>query len=700
MEISPESQSQLDNMDPVLLNDLQFLLKDVLAGDPDAIGNPLFSGLNITQIKTALDFVLTNPSLSIEDKGELLANSWRINYRDKPPTPEEFLTEKYLGPTATTLYPHVKKAFIDFLDPTKPYRTIVLYPYIGFGKSFEAVLINLYIGVHLSMMRNPWKFFGQSPGTVYTQVFCAASLKKSSELLFEPMLQMLESASFFEKVHTREAMLHRDRDFERMENIDRIFWTTATPTSALQFSSGANFKLISSPNGLLGQTIVSGTMTEITFFKEAGKPDEFVFRFFTKLRARIESRMKGNYFGRFILDSSPNTLESPIDDWIVHDAPKNPMNYIVKGARWDYAKKDFPADTFDEHGRVRPEKAFPVFVGGKGRPPMLIEPVQRKLYSPEDIIDVPNTPLMKGIFEENVFEALKDQAGIPAGSSDKIFYDQSKIDNIFEPKLRNMYVHISASSKDSPEDLIWTQIRDLFFIKYVNKYQFWYKPHLARTLSVDQSISGDVTAISAAHVEKDKLTGSSMYIVDFTIVITPAGGRINLDAIRYFIEDLRDKGGMKIIHGSFDNFQSEAAFQYLLRRGFDIEKLSVDKTMDPYLNFISVIESGRLRAGKNLHFKNNLRSLQIVKRKNTSTPKVDHTLGDLVLDGDTNWDTSRIGTYAKDVADSVCGAIELLRKYDVFPFELWDSMAIKDKSETDARNSVEEFLKNQGLSSG
>jgi hypothetical protein len=38
-----------------------------------------------------------------------------------------------------------------------------------------------------------------------------------------------------------------------MNNIDRIFWTTAVPTSAIQFSNGANFKLISNPNGLLGQ---------------------------------------------------------------------------------------------------------------------------------------------------------------------------------------------------------------------------------------------------------------------------------------------------------------------------------------------------------------------------------------------------------------------------------------------------------------
>jgi len=67
------------------------------------------------------------------------------------------------------------------------------------------------------------------------------------------MLNMLESSPFFEKVHSREGMLRRDQDFSRMGNIDRVFWTTAVPTSAIQFSGGANFKLISSPGALLGQ---------------------------------------------------------------------------------------------------------------------------------------------------------------------------------------------------------------------------------------------------------------------------------------------------------------------------------------------------------------------------------------------------------------------------------------------------------------
>lgn len=246
-------KNSLEILDPKVLENLEAVFKDILSGDSSALDRPEFKGLNINQIKTALDFILTDPDTTENQKNDLLSNSWRLNYKDRPPTPEEFLSEKYLGPAASTIYPHIKKSFIEFLNPLSPYRTCVLYPHIGWGKSFLSVLINMYIGMHLSMMRAPWKLFGGSPGSVYTQVFCAVSQKKSSELLFEPMLNMLESSPFFEKIHTKEGMAKREQDFSRMGNIDRIFWTTATPTSALQFSGGANFKLIAGPTALLGQ---------------------------------------------------------------------------------------------------------------------------------------------------------------------------------------------------------------------------------------------------------------------------------------------------------------------------------------------------------------------------------------------------------------------------------------------------------------
>ena len=197
------NEQELINNKKELAN-VKDILKDTLQADPEALKRLDSMNLDMNAIKTALDFLQNNPHLSDKDKNELILNSWRVNFRDRPPTPEEFLTEKYLGPTAKTIYPRVKKVFTEFMDPTKHYSKCILYPFISFGKSFCSTLITLYISTHVSLMRNPWKYFGLSPASLLCQFLCSYSLKKSSELLLEPFNNILEASSYYTRVHSRE----------------------------------------------------------------------------------------------------------------------------------------------------------------------------------------------------------------------------------------------------------------------------------------------------------------------------------------------------------------------------------------------------------------------------------------------------------------------------------------------------------------
>lgn len=119
---------------PKELANSQDLLRDLIQGDPYALKRFENLNLDINAIKTALKFITDNDKLSQEDKAKLLQDSWKINFRSKPPTPEEFLSEKYLGYTAVSLYPRVQNAFKEFLNPTAAYRNLILYPHIGWGK--------------------------------------------------------------------------------------------------------------------------------------------------------------------------------------------------------------------------------------------------------------------------------------------------------------------------------------------------------------------------------------------------------------------------------------------------------------------------------------------------------------------------------------------------------------------------------------
>ena len=129
----------LDQKNTVLLPDtlgnLKYIFQDILDGNEEALNRPEFKALNFNNIKAAIEWLAKTNSINDIFKNELLAEGWRLNFKCRPPTPEEFLTEKYLGPTAETLYEPVRKAFIEFMNPLSPYRNAILSLHIGWGKA-------------------------------------------------------------------------------------------------------------------------------------------------------------------------------------------------------------------------------------------------------------------------------------------------------------------------------------------------------------------------------------------------------------------------------------------------------------------------------------------------------------------------------------------------------------------------------------
>lgn len=116
-------------------------LKNLIDAEKDIIAHPaddlnylneifksdLFSKSEIEDIETALGLILKDENLTEKKKAELLNNSWKINYKFKIPTVEEFLTEKWIGPQARDLYPHCKKAFINYFNPLTNKNRLILY---------------------------------------------------------------------------------------------------------------------------------------------------------------------------------------------------------------------------------------------------------------------------------------------------------------------------------------------------------------------------------------------------------------------------------------------------------------------------------------------------------------------------------------------------------------------------------------------
>ncbi len=401
-----------------------------------------------------------------------------------------------------------------------------------------------------------------------------------------------------------------------------------------------------------------------------------------------------NYYGRTILDSSPNDLNNAIDDYIVNEAHKDRTVYKVEGSRWKWRPDEY-ADDFAK-GDV-----FKVFIGGRGNPPRILEEGDPLLTSEtadlSKVIDVPGS--FRLVFHDDLPKALKDWAGIPTGASNNLIYDYNIIENAFNNNFKNIYTTIEAPASRSPKNLIWDQVASTFFRKKGNEYEYYYKPWVPRVISVDQSYSTDITSISMAHVERYKDTGDFMFVIDFTIPILPSkNDNVNLEAIREFITDLRNKGHLRIEHVSFDKFQSETTLQNLKRDGFEVEKLSVDTSMDPYLNVLALLNRGMISVGRNIFLKNNLKSLIIVRSKGkTGKQKIDHDNSrEQVVIGDSSWKKSFLGSYGKDVSDSMCASIELCRKHYLVVEENWSGGPAKEDS-SNSKSKKEALIKTNNL---
>ena len=566
-------------------------------------------------------------------------------------------------------------------------RLFLTSNYIVTHNSYLSTMIILYTTTCISLMRDPWNYFGLNPATVLAQVLASYSQKKSSELLLEPFNSMLEASPFFEKVKMKEQMREADEAFREADHIDKIYYTTASPTSAMSFSGGVNIKLASSNRDILGLSLLGIVFSELAFFTDAGKTSEWIMSFYNSGKARIKSRLHGDYYGRSILDSSPNDRDNAIDAYIIGDARKDKTNYIVEGSMWKWDPE-----------RYGKEQTFKVFTGATGQPPKILNPGDPLLtdtsISPDKIIDVPMS--LRQDFENDVVKSLKDCAGIPSGSVHALISDYSKIERMFQPGLRNVYTGISAPAEVSPIDLIWNQVSEKFFIRRGNRYEFYYKPYLPRVVAVDQSFATDLTCISMGHIERYKETGDNIFVIDFTIPIIPTkSSKVNLEAIKVFIEDLRSKGMMNISAVGFDQFQSEVTMQNLKREGFIVDRISSDRTMDPYMNLSALMSAGRVAVGRNIFLKNNLKSLEFTRSKRGGKSKIDHdsSKAGVTFSSDESWETSPLGMYAKDVSDAVVGVVELCRRYFKTSEEVWwDSPEELEANTTHGRDLAREKL--------
>ncbi len=696
-------------------------LIDVLAGDLKARSTTMYNSLNFNSIKKYLAYLQDSGQMSSDLQSLLTTEAWRLNFRRRPPTIEEFLSEEYLGVMSSSINHFVRDTLTEFYNPLKPYRNLIIYTCVGAGKSTLTMLSNLYIATHYALMWHPYKFFGGMPSSGYALGLVAWTKEKANELYSDRLFEILEACDYFVPIKTKNEMATINRQL--LEGRPTAYGDMCLPYTraagsgtVCSFANNLSMKPIASETSQMGTNIVHASFSELAWFLiAAGWTNDKIWSLYTKVQGRIDSRMKGNYYGRMILDSSPNSLESVIDQYINNDAHKDPKNLIVSGSRWKLFPEEFSGYIINGKPHNDFEHAFPMFKGSNGEAPSVVDnEAALKSYVANDIVWCPREQITAsgsvsflGNASSSPIEFLRDFAGVPVGSLDRIFYNQKIIEHIFDNDLPCIYAPIVAKSTDLPEHLIFDQVKDILFYKQIDHLVFRYKPHLPRVASVDLAKAGDTAAIAVSHVElMDREDGEQItcYVTDFVVEVIPFGGHINIDAFKFFILDLIEHG-LEIKYVGFDQFQSTSFEQGLSRAGLKTRYTSVDRSNDPYLQFIDAVNNGRYFAGKNIMLKNNLFSIHMSKRRSGSI-KVDHFNGDNVYQdsfcmpyskySEESWTKSQVGINAKDALDCCVSNVTLLNTY-IDEFSVPTLFTPYNKQSTDYKASLSSFLKSNGL---
>lgn len=556
-------------------------------------------------------------------------NLLNTDFDEIPVTISEFLHNRdYLGnalydPSGRfTLFPYWEEKLKEIFptNTTTRYNTIVFTGAIGLGKSTIAVICLLYMLYRLLCLKDPYLYYGMQPIDKISISLMNNTLDNAKGVALDKLNQMILSSKWF--------MSHGE-----MKGISNFNYTPEKHIELITASSN---------NQIIGRALFCNFTDEINFalVSDVAKAKARAKTLISQIDSRMRSRfLRGTYLPTLnIIASSKNSEQSFLEEYITTKKKnESTTTLIVDEPQWVV---DNRKDT---------KEKFYVAVGNKflanellpvNAPKELIEEYRAKGYT---MLQVPMG--YRENFEDNIDGALTDIAGIATASSTK-YISGVRWNEIKTARYENPFTKEIIEVGTAKDDI--SQYYDFFDLNKVTP-ELKMKPLY---IHLDMSKKGDKTGIAGVYVvgKKPKVEGEDatkemFYRVAFNVSIkAPKGYEISFDKNRIFIRWLREQG-FNIKGISCDTYNSAQVQQQLIRDGFDVKTISVDridtqtKICLPYSYLKSCIYDRRLEVYKECDFLTE----EVLGLERESDGHIQHPEG---------------GTQgSKDAIDAVCGAL-------------------------------------------
>lgn len=596
-------------------------------------------GLSHEEKRLALEIL---KQISQDGNSSLLDNLRYGDFEEVPVDIDTFLdNDRYLGKglwevdaisghRRCTIFPYWRETLRELFpdNVTTAYNTLILTGAIGIGKSFVAVIAQLYLLYRMLCLKDPYNYFGMQPIDKITFSMLNITLDAAQGVAWDKAQQLIQSSSWF--------MEHGAVNASRSNPV---------------WQPGKHIELIfgSQNRHVVGRALFCNLTDEVNFGigndveKKKAKQKKLIAQIDARMRSRF---LRGTYLPTLnIIISSKDTEQAFLDSYInIKRQNESKTTLIVDEAQWVV---DPRKGTPDDPG------SFYVAVGNKflahellppGLPEEECDKYRERGYT---LLKVP--PGYREDFETNLDQALMDIAGISTSSNTKyisgVRLNQTKVDTYKNPFMRDV-----IEVGNNPVDKL--QYANFFDLSVVDPLD------IARPLFIhlDMSLSGDKTGIAGVWItgkrpgnDEDPSKDLQFKLAFSVSVKAPKGFQVSFEKTRNFIRWLRDRG-FAVKGVSMDTYQSANMAQDLKMEGFNTDTISVDRvdhnsrTCIPYHYLKTAIYEQRIKIYK----KCDLLTDELVGLERLSDGHIDHTTD---------------GINSKDQADALCGALYLASKF-------------------------------------
>lgn len=552
--------------------------------------------------------------LSISGESETLNTIYLVDFKEIPVSIDRFLCDpEYLGESndcGNQIYPGWWNVYHDVFDSQKDLYEVILSGATRIGKTSTAVAMMCYMTYLLMCYRHPQRYFGLKEVSRCTIAFANLTKDLASGVAYREYHDTLLKSPWFMKHGTK----------------------NNSATKPIYIPEGNQIEIVTASDSahVLGMQLWCAIMDEVNFAR-AGIKDITISKnhmkqMYNTANARITGTFKlnGRIYGKMFTCSSKNTDNDYLSEHIESqlDAGNTHM-YLFDKPQWEV----MPAYRFGK-------EKFYITVGDRFKRGFVVpdensDEAHLQEYRDEGykVLEVPAD--YKPNFKADYDIALRDIAGISVVGAMGFITQEMITPNVSGDRVNPFfedYYEIGLRDNDT--------IERHFHVEAVpNNLKA-----LPMNIHIDFAETSDHIGISGVVVDGNKnvldLQTEKRVMMPFLKQIfqvaigAPRGDRMSFQKVINFILWLK-RAGFNIGIVSTDQYQSAYVRENLDHQGFVTEKISVDRSIDPYVSLRNLLQDQRLEL-----IKCDLQEIEMINLQRNND-RIDHKPQGNCLTGDT-----------------------------------------------------------------